>query len=73
MPVTLAFPKEASDHNGFAVVDIVNTHTVGNEQWVLGGQPFPLARGHMGDDFLFGTGNAYVERDVGQEDRRHAW
>jgi Alpha/beta hydrolase domain len=61
VPVTLAFPKEASDHNGFAVVDVVNTHTVGNEQWVLGGQPFPLARIHIGDDFLFGTGNAYVE------------
>lgn len=60
VPVTLAFPKEASDHNGFAIVDVINTHTVGNEQWVLGGQPFPLARIHVGDDFLFGTGNVYV-------------
>jgi len=60
VPVTIAFPKEAFDHNGFAIVDVVNTHTVGNEQWVLGGQPFPLARFHMGDDFLFGTGNVYV-------------
>jgi hypothetical protein len=60
VPITLAFPKDAADHNGFAVVDVVNTHTVGNEQWVLGGQPFPLARIHMGEDFLFGTGNAYV-------------
>lgn len=60
VPVTLAFPKQASDHNGFALVDVVNTVTIGKEQFVLGGQPFPLARVHMGDDFLFGTGNAYV-------------
>jgi hypothetical protein len=60
VPVTLAFPKQASDHNGFAVVDVVNTITIGKEQFVLGGRPLPLARMHMGDDFLFGTGNAYV-------------
>jgi hypothetical protein len=60
VPVTLAFPKEASDHNGFALLDVINTVTIGKEQWVLGGQPYPVARIHMGDDFLFGTGNAYV-------------
>lgn len=60
VPVTLAFPKQPSDHNGFAVVDVVNTVTIGKEQFVLGGRPFPLARIHMGEDFLFGGGNAYV-------------
>jgi hypothetical protein len=60
VPVTLAFPKQVPDHNGFAIVDIVNTITIGREQWVLGGQPMLLARRHMGDDFLFGRGNVYV-------------
>jgi hypothetical protein len=60
VPVTLAFPKEASDHNGFAIVDVINTVTIGKEQFVIGGGAFPVARRHMGDDFLFGTGNAYV-------------
>lgn len=60
VPITLALPKRVSDHNGFAIVDIVNTITIGKEQFVLGGQPLPLARGHMGDDFLFGKGNVYV-------------
>jgi hypothetical protein len=40
-------------------VDIVNTITIGKEQFVLAVPP-PLARGHMGDDFLFGKGNVYV-------------
>jgi hypothetical protein len=60
VPITLAYPQAAADHNGFAIVDVVNTITIGKEQWVLGGRPLPLARMHMGDDFLFGTGNAYV-------------
>jgi Alpha/beta hydrolase domain len=60
VPVTLVLPKLASDHNGFAVVDVVNTITIYFDNWVLGGQPLPLARGHMGDEFLFGRGNAYV-------------
>ncbi|HMG50488.1 MAG TPA: alpha/beta hydrolase domain-containing protein, partial [Inquilinus sp.] len=60
VPVTIAFPKQVSDHNGFAVVDIVNTVTIGNSQFVVGGRPLPLARMHMGEDFLFGMGNAYV-------------
>jgi hypothetical protein len=60
VPITLAYPRAAADHNGFAIVDVINTVTIGKEQWVLGGRPLPLARAHMGDDFLFGTGNVYV-------------
>jgi hypothetical protein len=60
VPVTLAFPAQASDHNGFAVVDIDNTITIGSKQYVTGGGAFPLARMRMGEDFLFGRGNAYV-------------
>ncbi len=60
VPTVLAYPKVAADHNGFAVVDIVNTVTIGKEQFVLGGKPLALARSHMGDKFLFGRGNAYV-------------
>ena len=60
VPITLALPQQTSDHNGFAIVDIINTATVGDGQFVIGGGPFPLARTHMGDDFLFGTGNVYV-------------
>ena len=60
VPVTLALPRLASDHNGFAIVDVVNTITIYFDNWVLGGQPLPLARGHMGDAFLFARGNAYV-------------
>jgi hypothetical protein len=60
VPLVLAYPQAAADHNGFAIVDVVNTVTIGREEWVLGGQPLPLARFHMGDEFLFGKGNAYV-------------
>ena len=60
VPVTLAFPKRAGDHNGFAVVDIINTVPVVVDQWVLDRAPLPLARIHIGDEFLFGAGNAYV-------------
>jgi hypothetical protein len=60
VPVTLAFPVRTADHNGYAVVDIINSTTVG-KTWPLGGTPlFPIARMHMSDDFLFGTGTAYV-------------
>ena len=61
VPVVLAFPKKAADHNGFALVDIINTVTIGKAEFVLGGRPLPLARSHIGDDFLFGNGNAYVD------------
>jgi Alpha/beta hydrolase domain len=60
VPVVLAFPNAAADYNGFALVDVLNTVTVGNPQWVLGGRVFPVARIHIGDDYLFGTGNLYV-------------
>jgi len=59
VPVTIAFPKQASDHNGFAVVDVDNTLTVGSKDFPHGGA-YPLARVSMGDEFLFGRGNAYV-------------
>ncbi len=60
VPVTIAFPTRASDHNGFAVVDVVNTVTIGKDQYVRPVEPLPLARTHMGDDFLFGAGNTYI-------------
>lgn len=60
VPITLVLPVRAEDHNGFAVVDIINTITIGKPEFVIGGKPLPLARAHMGDAFLFGMGNAYV-------------
>jgi hypothetical protein len=60
VPVTLAFPKQASNHNRLAIVDVVNTVTIGNDKFVLGGRPIPTARTQLSDDFLFGTGHAYV-------------
>jgi hypothetical protein len=60
VPVTLAFPKSPADHSGVAVVDIVNTATIGRAQWVIGGRALPLTRIHMGDAFLFGGGRSYV-------------
>ena len=60
VPVTLAFPQRPADHSGVAVVDVVNTVTIGRTQWVIGGRPLPLARIHMGDAFLFGGGRSYV-------------
>jgi hypothetical protein len=60
VPVTLVFPKDAAAHNRVAVVDVVQTGTIGNKQFPLVGGPKPFARGHMGDAFLFGTGHAYV-------------
>ena len=60
VPVTLAFPKQASDHNRFAIVDIDNTVTIGNDKFVLGGRAVPGARNRLGEDFLFGAGHAHV-------------
>jgi hypothetical protein len=59
VPVTIAFPKKASDHNGFTVVDVDNTITVGNKDFP-GGGAFPMARASMAEEFLFGRGNAHV-------------
>jgi len=61
VPVTLLAPSEPSQHSGMAIVDVVNTRTIGQDQWVLGGRPLPLARIHMGDAFLLGRGNVYVD------------
>jgi hypothetical protein len=55
----LIFPKQGSDHNGFAIVDVLNTVLVGNKDFP-DAKPLPIARTGMGDDFLFGLGNAYV-------------
>ena len=60
VPVVLTFPIGATDYNGFAVVDVVNTIAVADPKWVSGGRVFPVARAHMGDDYLFGNGNFYV-------------
>ena len=59
VPITLLLPKRSDDGNGVAVVDVLNTVAVGKDT-VLGPDPLPLARRHIGDDFLFGTGHAYV-------------
>lgn len=59
VPLTLLLPKLATDAVGVAVVDVLNTVAVGKET-VLGPEPLPLARRHIGDDFLFGTGHIYV-------------
>jgi hypothetical protein len=60
VPVTLAVPKDAAAQNGFAVLDVINTVTIGQETWPGGGRAFPVARVHLGDDYLFGNGNIYV-------------
>jgi hypothetical protein len=58
--VTLAFPTRAEDFSGFAMVDVVNTVTVGSSDWPGGGRAFPVARLHMGEDYLFGMGTFYI-------------
>jgi Alpha/beta hydrolase domain len=60
VPVVLAFPVAAADYNGFALVDVLNTVTVGNPQWVVGGRILPVARLQLGEQYLFGNGNFYV-------------
>jgi len=60
VPVVVAFPSATADYNGFAILDIVNTTTVANPKYVLGGRVFPLARKYLGDEYLFGSGNVYV-------------
>jgi hypothetical protein len=59
VPVSLDFPKQAADHNGFAIVDVINTVTIGSKVIPGGGGPIKVAR-RLGDDFLFGNGDAYV-------------
>jgi hypothetical protein len=60
VPIVLAFPKAAADYNGFAVIDVFNTVTVGDPEWVTGGRVFPVARGQKGADYLFGSRNVYI-------------
>jgi hypothetical protein len=60
VPATLVVPAGAEDHNGFALVDVVNTITITDENFVLDDAPMPLARVYMGDAFLFGRGSAYL-------------
>ncbi len=60
VPVTLVLPADAEDHSGAALVDVVNTITVTDEDFVLNGEPQPRGRDHLGDTFLFGRGNAYL-------------
>ncbi|MDP9130673.1 MAG: alpha/beta hydrolase domain-containing protein [Candidatus Binatota bacterium] len=60
VPAVLAFPASPADFNGFALVDVVNTVTVGNNQFPGGGRVFPVGRLHLGEDYLFGNGNIYV-------------
>ncbi len=59
VPVVLAFPKAAGDYNGFALIDVYNTVTVGDPKWVTGGRVLPVAR-QLGQDYVFGSGNFYV-------------
>ena len=40
-------------------MDVLNTVLVGNKDFP-DAKPLPIARTGMGDDFLFGRGNAYV-------------
>jgi hypothetical protein len=60
VPVTLAFPETDADYNRFAVIDVFNTVTVGDPEWPPGGRVFPVARGQIGQDYLFGSGNFYI-------------
>jgi len=60
VPAVLAFPTKAADFNGFARVDVINTVTVGNDKFPLGGRIYPVGRLHMGENYLFGKGNVYV-------------
>src|SRR4029077_19121162 len=44
VPIVLAFPNAVADYNGFALIDVFNTVTVGNPKWVTGGRVAPVAR-----------------------------
>ena len=60
VPVVLAFPVSAADYNGFAFLDVVNTVTVDDPDWVIGGRVYPVGRFQLGENYLFGSGNLYV-------------
>src|SRR5689334_8089098 len=60
VPVTIAYPIRAADHNGFVIVDVLNTVRVVDPKVPPPKVPRPLARITIGEDFLFGRGNEYV-------------
>jgi hypothetical protein len=43
VPVSLNFPQHAADHNGFAIVDVINTVTIGSKVIPGGGGPIGCA------------------------------
>ena len=49
--------KGGTKHEG---IDVFNTVAVGDPEWVTGGRVFPVARGQLGQDYAFGSGNLYV-------------
>jgi hypothetical protein len=63
VPVTLAYPTHNRDHSGVAVVDVVNTVFM---LWPTAlpapatPEPLYLARLHLGDQYLFGSGHVYL-------------
>lgn len=60
VPAVLAFPVSPADFNGFALVDVVTTITIGRADFLSGGRVFPVGLLHIGEDYLFGNGNIYV-------------
>jgi hypothetical protein len=62
VPVTLAFPERSKDYSDVAVVDVINTSFVTAAVVPAPGThtPLPLARMHIGDHYLFGSGHVYV-------------
>ncbi len=72
VPVTIAFPTQASDHNGFAVVDVVNTVTIGKDQYVLGGRTASVGPNAYGRRLPLRRGEHLYRRDLGQGSDRRA-
>jgi Alpha/beta hydrolase domain len=62
VPVTLAYPTSPHDASGVALVDIVNTVFLAFPTLPSPATAVPLyiARSHLGDDYLFGSGHAYL-------------
>ena len=59
IPLTIAFAADPQQRGDVAIVDVVNTVTIGEKGFVIGGAALPTARIHMGDTFLFGGGRSY--------------
>ena len=63
VPVTLAYPTHGRDASGVAVVDVVNTVFITSPPPLPAPatpSPLYLARLHLGDDYLFGSGHVYL-------------